>query len=261
MTLSTISITNRDLASIKNTPRLIPIALLLNYVVLGGVMLLLARWLIVDGDILRGFLVIIAMPPAISVVPFSHILGGNIVFSLLGTTGLYLVALGLTPVITMLLLGTDLLKPTELLLMLVQLIVIPLGISRMLLFKGLAQSIDKWRDTAINWCFFIIIYTMVGLNQQIFFEQPDVLLRVVIIAAVSTFAIGHATQYIARKLHTDHPTSISCMLMSTRKNTGLASLVSIAFLSERAAFPAAVYAIVEISSFIWWGLYFKKQVK
>ena len=96
MTLSTISITNRDIASIKNTPRLIPMALLLNYVVLGGIMLLMARWLIVDPDIRLGFLVIAAMPPGISVVPFSYMLGGNTVFALLGTTGLDLVALGLT---------------------------------------------------------------------------------------------------------------------------------------------------------------------
>ena len=259
MTLSTISITNRDLASIKNTSRLIPMALLLNYVVLGGVMLLMARWLIVDPDVWLGFLVIIAMPPAISVVPFSYILGGNTVFALLGTTGLYLAALGLTPVITMLLLGTELLNPVELLLMLVQLIVVPLGISRILLFKGLAQGIDKWRDTAINWCIFMVTFTIIGLNREVFFGQPDVLLKVAIIAAAVTFGIGHATNYIAGKLHIDRPTSISWVVMSTRKNTGLASLVAIAFLSERAALPAAVCAIFEVSSIIWWGFYFKRR--
>jgi len=261
MTLSTISITNHDLTSIKNTPRLIPMALLLNYVVLGGIMLLLARWLIVDSDVWLGFLIIIAMPPAISVVPFSYILGGNTVFALLGTTGLYLVALGLTPVMMMLLLGADFLNPVEVLLILVQLIVIPLAISRILLFKGLAQSIDRWRDTAINWCVFIVTFTIIGLNREIFFGQPDVLLRVVIIAAAATFGIGHATHYIARKLHIDDPTSVSWMIMSTRKNTGLASVVAIAFLSERAAFPAAVCAIFEVSSIMWWGYYFKRAVK
>ncbi len=259
MTLSTISITNRDIASIKNTPRLIPMALLLNYVVLGGVMLLMARWLIVDPDIRLGFLVIAAMPPAISVVPFSHILGGNTVFALLGTTGLYLAALGLTPVIMLLLLGTDFLRPIELLVMLVQLIVIPLGISRILLFKGLAQSVDKWRDTAISWCIFIVTFTIIGLNREVFFGQLDVLLKVVIIAAAVTFGIGHATHCIARKLHTNDPTSISWMVMSTRKNTGLASVVAIAFLNERAAFPAAICAIFEVSSIIWWGFYFKRR--
>ncbi len=259
MTLSTIGITNRDLASIKSTHRLIPISLLLNYVVLGGIILLMARGLIDDSDVLLGLLVITAMPPAISVVPFSYILGGNMVFALIGTTGLYLAALGLTPLIMMLLLGADFLNPIELLLLLVQLIVIPLAISRILLFKGLAQSIDKWRDTAVNWCVFIVNFTIIGLNRQMLFGQLDILLKVVIIAAAVTFGIGHATNYIARKLHIDWSTRISWMVMSTRKNSCLASVVAIAFLSERAAFPAAIFAIFEVLSIMWWGFYFKRR--
>jgi len=243
MTLSTISITNRDLASIKSTPRLIPVSLLLNYVVLGGIVLLMTRGLIDDSDVWLGLLVITAMPPAISVVPFSYMLGGNMVFALIGTTGLYLAALGLTPAIMMLLLGADFLNPVELMLILVQLIVIPLVISRILLSKGLAQNIDRWRDTAVNWCVFIVNFTIIGLNRQILFDQPDVLLKVAIIAAAVTFGIGHATNYIAGKLHIDWPTRISWMVMSTRKNSGLASVIAIAFLSERAAFPAAIFVL------------------
>ncbi|GAI29806.1 unnamed protein product, partial [marine sediment metagenome] len=220
MTLSTIGITNRDLASIKSTPRLIPVSLLLNYVVLGGIVLLMTRGLINDSDVWLGLLVITAMPPAISVVPFSYMLGGNMVFALIGTTGLYLAALGLTPAIMMLLLGADFLRPVELMLILVQLIVIPLVISRILLSKGLAQSIERWRDTAVNWCVFIVNFTIIGLNRQILFDQPDVLLKVVIIAAAVTFGIGHAINYIAGKLHIDWPTRISWMVMSTRKNSG-----------------------------------------
>jgi len=151
MTLSTVSITNRDLASIKSTPRPILISLLLNYVIMGGIMLLMARWLINDSEIWAGFVTLAAMPPAISVTPFSYMLGGDTVFSLMGTTGLYLAALGLTPGIMMLLLGADFVNPARLLLILAQLIVIPLGVSRLLLYTGLAQSVIKWRDTAINW--------------------------------------------------------------------------------------------------------------
>ena len=180
-------------------------------------------------------------------------------FALIGTTGLYLAALGLTPVIMMLLLGADFLNPVELMLILVQLIVIPLVISRILLSKGLAQSIDRWRDTAVDWCIFIVNFTIIGLNRQILFDQPDVLLKVAIIAAVVTFGIGHATNYIAGKLHIDWPTRISWMVMSTRKNSGLASVIAIAFLSERAAFPAAIFAIFEVSSIMWWGFYLKRR--
>ena len=261
MTLSTVSITNRDLASIKSTPRPILISLLLNYVIMGGIMLLMARWLINDSEIWAGFVTLAAMPPAISVTPFSYMLGGDTVFSLMGTTGLYLAALGLTPGIMMLLLGADFVNPARLLLILAQLIVIPLGVSRLLLYTGLAQSVIKWRDTAINWIFFITIYIIIGLNRQVFWEQPDILLKVVIISFVISFAVGHAIDFIARKLHIDRPSSTSWILMGTRKNTGLASVIALAFLGERATIPIAASAMFSLLYFVWLGFYLKKEVK
>lgn len=224
-------------------------------------MLLMARWLIDDQEIWVGFVTLAAMPPAIGVMPFSYILGGNMVFSLIGTTGLYLAALGLTPGIMILLLGTDFINPVRLLLILAQLIVIPLGVSRVILFTGLDKSIAKWQDTAVKWCFFITIYIIVGLNHQVFFEQPDLLLRVVIIAITVTFVSGHAIYFIASKLGMDHPTRISWMAMGTKKNAGLASGIVIALIAERAAFPAGVLAIFEVLTLLWWGIYFRKRVK
>lgn len=261
MTLSTVSITNRDLASIKSTPRPILISLLLNYVIMGGIMLLMARWLINDSEIWAGFVTLAAMPPAISVTPYSYMLGGDTVSSLMGTTGLYLAALGLTPGIMMLWLGANFINPARLLIILAQLIVIPLGVSRLLLYTGLAQNVIKWRDTAINWIFFITIYIIIGLNRQVFWEQPDVLLQVIIIAATYTFGLGHVIDFITRKLHIDRPSSISWILMGTRKNTGLASVVALAFLSERATIPVAASAMFSLLYFVWLGFYLKKEVK
>jgi len=261
MTLTTIDITNHDLASIKSTPRPILISLLLNYVVMGGIMLLLARWLISDGELWAGFVTLAAIPTAGGATAFSYILGGNTVFSLIGTTGVYLAALGLTPGMMVLLLGANFFSPLRLLLTLVQLIVIPLAISRVFLFTGLAKSILKWRDTAVNWCFFITIYIIIGLNREVFFGQPDVLLNVAIIAVAVTFGLGHAISFIARKLHIDQSTSISLMVMGTKKNTALASAVAITFLSERTVIPAAVLTMFSVSATVWWAFYFKKQIK
>jgi len=261
MTLSTLSITNRDLASIKSTPRPILISLLLNYVIMGGIMLLMASWLINDHEVWTGFVTLAAMPPAIAVTPFSYILGGETVFSIIGTTGLYLIALGLTPSIMMLLLGAEFINPIRLLLTLVQLIVVPLFVSRILLFKGLAPSTAKWRDTAVNWCFFIVVYIVIGINRQVFFEQLDVLFIVVIIITTATFGLGHVINFIARRQHINQPTSISWMVMGTKKNAGLASAVAIAFLGSRAAFPAAILTIFDILTVLWWGFYFKKEAK
>lgn len=261
MTLSTISITNRDLASIKSNPRPLLISLLLSYAILGGIMLLMARWLINDSELWAGFVTLAAIPPAISATVISYILGGDTVFPLIGTTGSYLVALGLTPAIMILLLGSSYLSPARLLLILAQLIVIPLIVSRVFLSTGLAENIAKWRDTALNWVFAIAIYIIIGVNRQVFFQQLDILLIVAIIAATTTFGLGYAIEFITRRLQLDQPTRISWITMGTKKNTGLASAIALTFLSPRAAFPAAIVTVFDILTIVWWGLYFKKQAK
>jgi len=164
-------------------------------------MLLLARWLITDPQIWAGFVTLAAMPPAIAVVPFSYMLGGNMVFSLIGTTGLYLAALGITPAMMLLLLGADYVNPLRLLTVLAQLIVVPLAVSRLLLSKGLAKRIAGWRDTAVTWSYFIVIFTIIGVNRQVFLTHHDILFEVVIISVIVTFGLAYIVDLAASRMH------------------------------------------------------------
>ena len=82
MTLSATSVTSRDFASFKTMPRAVFSSLLLNYVVLGGIILLMAWLLIDDEELWTGFVVLAVAPPAVAVAPFSYILGGNTFFHL-----------------------------------------------------------------------------------------------------------------------------------------------------------------------------------
>ncbi len=259
MTLSTISITNHDLASIIRKPRILLISLLLNYAILSGVTLLMARWVQNDRELWAGLVTIAAMPPPTSAIPFTYMLGGDTVFSLMGAAGLYLIAIALAPSMMILFLGVDLVNPVKLLLTLVYLIIIPLAVSRLLLFKGLREAITKWQDTAVTWCYFTTIYIIVGLNRQFFFEQPNVLFKVVVIAVIVTFAIGQIIYFTSRKLHTDWSRSITFSVMGTRKNTGLASAIALEFLGQRASFPAAIHTIVQMIYLVWQGFYLKKR--
>ncbi|MFC2024503.1 bile acid:sodium symporter family protein [Chloroflexota bacterium] len=258
MTLSTLGITNENLVSIRKSPRTVLISLLLNYAVMSTVLLLMSWRLIDDSELWKGFVTMASVPPAISVTPITYALGGNTLISLIGTTGLYLIALGLTPGIMIIFLGTDLISPLMVLLTLTQLIIVPLLISRLLRFKGLDKHIDKWRDTAVNWCFFVVIFTVIGLNRQAFFEQPSTLFQVIVIAITVTFGLGHVVGFIATKLNVDRETNISYMLMSSRKNSGLASAVALSFFSRRAAFPAAIVNLIGLLCTVWWSYYFKK---
>lgn len=200
MTLSATNITSRDFTSFKTMPGQIFASLILNYVVMGGTILLMGWWLIDDRELWTGLVVSATVPPAVAVLPFSYILGGNILFSLIGMTGAYLAALIIMPVVMTLFLGVNFLNPLDVLLILGELIVIPVVISRLLLFTGLARRINPWRGTIVNWGFFVVLFTIIGLNQPAFFSQFDVILKISLIAIVVSFGLGYAIELVARKI-------------------------------------------------------------
>lgn len=258
MTLSATNITSRDFTTIRAIPGTILISLLLNYVVMGGVTLLMAWWLVDDPEIWAGFVIIAAAPPAVAVVPFSYILGGNILFSLVGMTGAYLAALGIMPLAAVLFFDVKFFNPIDLLLILGQLVILPIIISRLLLFTGWARRINQWRGIITNWSFFVVLFTIVGLNRQAFFGEFNTLLKITIIAIVISFILGEVIELVAKAWRLNQETSISLILMGSMKNYGLASGIMLALFSERAAIPASICAVFGILRFIWLGFHFKK---
>ncbi len=258
MTLSATSISSRDFTTLKAMPRPIAVSLLLNYVVMGSVTLLLAWWLIDDPDLWAGFVIVAAVPPAVAVVPFTYILGGNTLFSLVGMAAAYLAALGIMPLAIVLFLGVDFFNPLDLLVILGQLVLLPIVISRILLFTGWAHWVNRWRGPITNWSFFVVLFTIVGLNRQAFFGEFAVLLKISVIAIVISFVLGEAIEWIARARHIDRETSISLILIGSMKNYGLASGILLALFSERAAIPASICAVFAILRFLWLGFHYRR---
>jgi len=259
MTLSMAGMTNRDFASIRTMPRRILAALFLNYVVTGGVLILLGRWLIHDDEILAGLIVLAAVPPAIASVPWSYVLGGDTLFSLIALMSSYLAAMILTPAIMMIFLGITSYNPIELLILLAQLIVLPIVISRVLLATRIAVHIGKWKNTVVNWSFFIVIFTVIGMNRQAFFTEPDILLRLSIIAVVASFGLSYIIEYGARALHVKQETAISLILVGTMKNFGLASGILLALFTGRSAIASSIMVIFFLLRTLWLGFHFKKK--
>jgi len=261
MTVSTASITSKELAAFKTMARPILISQLLNYFVLGGV-ILLAAWLMVDDkELWSGFVVLAAMPPAIAVTPYSYLLKGNTFFSLIGMVAAYLFALVITPAVMILFLGVGFLNPMELLLILLQIIIVPLIASRLLRLTKLIHSIDRWRGTFINWCFFVVVFTIIGLNRQVLFGEVDALLKISAVVIISTFVLGHVLQLVAKALHLSKQTVISWMLMGTLKNYGLASVIALTLFSEKASIPSAIGVVFSVLYVVWLGFYLRERVK
>jgi len=254
MTLATMGVSGSVFLSPRNliVPALWGIAL--NYGILGGVLLGMSRFLITEQALADGFVIMAAVPPAVAVIPFSIILNGNQTLALIGTLGCYLAALALTPLIASWFLGSAFGDPGKILTIMVELILIPLLLSRVLIWKGWVSRLEPWRGTITNWSFFLIVYTIIGLNRQLFFERPGAMVLPALISLASTFLLGWGIEKIARRWGADPQTVTTLVLLGTHKNTGLAAGLALALFSQKTAVPATITTIFMLVYMIWLSL-------
>jgi BASS family bile acid:Na+ symporter len=74
-----------------------------------------------------------AIPSAVAVLPFTYLLKGEMMVSLIGSASLYLLALIVVPLISFQFLEVGRIEPLKLISVLVQMILIPFIVSRVLL--------------------------------------------------------------------------------------------------------------------------------
>jgi len=223
----------------------------MNYLCLGGFLLGLNMLLIHDEAVWEGFVLLAAVPPAVAVVPFTLFLNGNNTFSLVGTLGAYLAALIITPLMGIGFLGSSFINPVKLLIIMVELILVPLILSRILVWIRLAPRLERIKGTVTNWSFFILTYTIVGLNRDVFLREPLFLMPIAFIAVGSTFLLGWGIEIAGRLCRVDSKTLTSLVLLGTLKNYGLAGGLALALFSERTAVPATVSTVFMIVYMIW----------
>jgi BASS family bile acid:Na+ symporter len=259
MTISILDISTRVFLDPRAIVVPIVAAVTLNFLALGGTIIGLSHLIIDDADIRNGFVIAAAVPPAVAVIPLTYLLGGNTRFSLIGNVGAYIAALAITPLVCLVFLGSNLVDPMRLLAVLAELIVVPIVVSRLLRRTPLAATVDRWRALAVTWGFFVVIYTIVGLNRDTFLEEPQTLLLASAIGFTATFVIAEVINRGAMLLGVGKADRISLMLLGARKNDGLAGGVALLFLGPRAALPAAVATAFNILHFIWLAWWVKRM--
>ena len=241
--------------SVFRSPRslVIPtlVGLVLNYGLHGGVILGLSSLLIREEALQAGFVMVAAAPPAVAVIPFTVILKGDGPFSLVATVGGYLGALILMPLITFGLLGSGYADHGKLVWVMVELILAPLAVSWLLRRTNLSEKLEPYKGVVTNWGFFLVTYTIVGLNRSVFLTQPLSILPVFLVALAAIFLLGWTIERIGRLFKIDPQKRISLVLLGTHKNTGLAAGLALSLLGERTALPATVSTVFMIVYVVW----------
>lgn len=235
------------LEGVKRSSKPLLYSLLLNYVFLTGLILLSAYLLVDDPAYLMGFVVMAAIPPAVAVVPFAYLLGGDFQAAAYAQLACYGASLLTAPALTLLFLGVQV-DVAALMELLFLVIILPLMLSR-----AAAKMKDRFfvHDRKIvNLCFFLITYSIIGLNQETLVSDTLSLAPVLLVLLLRTY--GAATViYFTHRNRVAVERNIVYTLFGSYKNGGMAAAVALTLLGSRAALPAGVSALFEMSMIVY----------
>ena len=250
MTLSTMGVGGELFRSPRAWLRPLLAGVAMNYVVLGGLILLLGGLLPLEEHLRTGFVVLASVPPAVGVIPFTGFLEGDVEFSLMATLGCYLVAFAATPLVLYAFLGFGGGLQLSLLTTMVEVIFLPLILSRALVRTGVASRMEAFRGPLTNWSFFLIVYTVVGLNREVFLSQPLSLAPAAAITVTTTLLLGYAVERAGGLLRIEPGKVTSLVLLGTSKNAGFAAGLALTLLGRQAAIPSAIQTVFMLSQVI-----------
>ena len=184
--LMTVSLTNVKLGDTgaKGLSRDALMMLLLNYGFLTAIILMLGSFF--SEKLWWGWVLMAAAPSAISIVPFTSILGGSTAKALVSTSANYLAALLLMPLISLAFIGSSV-SVSSLVTSLILLIVLPMVLSRILM----TRDIQKRAKTVVtNLSFFVLIFAVAGSNRNAFLDDPAMVIAVSAACLIRTFGTG-----------------------------------------------------------------------
>jgi BASS family bile acid:Na+ symporter len=240
--LMTLSLTNVRFAETRGREHRKDalLALALNYGLLTAV--ILACGSLFSEKLWWGWVLMAAAPSAISIVPFTTVLGGRTSKALFATAVNYLAALGLMPLMTLLLIGSAV-SVTSLITSLALLIALPMGLSRLVMRVKLEK---RTTTIAMNLSFAVLIFAVAGSNRDAFFGDPLMVAAISAVCLIRTFGTGLGTELVLRKAGVPREERVSSMLFASYKNLGLTATIAIALFDPMVAVPATICILFEV---------------
>ncbi|MBN1677646.1 MAG: bile acid:sodium symporter [Candidatus Thermoplasmatota archaeon] len=215
-------------------------ALIINYGFLTALILLIGAFF--EDEYWWGWVLMAAAPSAISVVPFTTILGGKTSKALFSTSVNYLAALVLMPVITLLLIGSAV-SSTSLVTSILLLIVLPMAASRAVMRLRLSRPLNT---SLTNICFAVLIFAVTGANRDAFVGEPMLVVAISAACVLRTFGTGLGTEWLTRRLRMPKEERITYVLFASYKNLGLTATLAIALFEPLVAVPATICIVFEV---------------
>jgi len=254
MTLSTIGVDGSLFQTPSRWLKPAGIGIFMNYVVLGGLIIILSRFLPLNDSFRTGYIILAAVPPAVGVIPFTSILDGDVEFTLIGCIVCYFAAFLVIPLMFSTFLGLSLDVQSGLFTTLTQVVLIPLILSRVLRYIKVVKYIEPVRGILTNWSFFLIIYTVIAVNREALTSDPLSLLPAIALTLTTSYLLGYIIERIGHMYGIDRKKITSLVLMSTSKNAGFGAGLALSLFGKQTAIPITVQTVVMLSYIIFLNL-------
>jgi BASS family bile acid:Na+ symporter len=220
------------------------------YIVSTGMILLLGTFFIGDHpEIWKGWVMLASVPCAVSVVTMSFFSKGNTMMCVLSLAVIYFVALAVTPLVTLTLIGESV-SVLKIFTYVVLFIVIPMAASVPLKKLNISRNA---RVISINAMLFLLVLLSLGQNRDFLFSEPGIIIFVAAACAVRIFVVSFAMMHILKKKNARRDNSMAYIPMAVWKNSGLAiTLCFILFGSAtEAVMPCVISLLVEL---LWFAI-------
>ncbi len=243
MTFSLMPIRLRDI-ELRREGRRIMLPFFMSFVWLSG--LAIALGMLFQPPVRYGFVAMAAVPPAVAVLPISRVIGGDVEFSLVSLSFLYLCSLALTPLIIFLCAG-EAISTWEIVRTVLLLILLPLLLSR-----GARRLPLSSRQVTMltNVCFFVLMFGIVGARRSFLFHEWPMVAVIAAAVAVRTFGSGILIKLAGKRAGVPRARLRPLMLFGSFKNEGLAILIALPLFSETAGVPLVIAILFEM---LWVG--------
>ncbi len=199
-------------------------------------------------DIWKGWVVLAAVPSAGSVVTMTFYFRGNLTACVMSTAVIYLIALVLTPLITLIFIG-EAVDPLEIFKYVLLFVAIPI----LLTFPIRKIGVNRITKLIIvNLMIFLLVVLSLGQNRDYVLSEPTMVLFVALACIVRIFGVGFIMMYLMRRMGTNREDGVVYLPMAVWKNSGLATTLCFILMADAsgAVIPCVISLIIEL---IWFA--------
>ncbi|MFQ5919385.1 MAG: hypothetical protein ACE5I4_04995 [Thermoplasmata archaeon] len=236
--LLTFSLADVPLRGFGRSLRAVPLAFALCFGLLPAFLLLAA--FLTSPLLWEGWAILIAVPPAVSIIPFAAILRGDVRAAVASNALIYVASLGMTPLLALLLLGVGV-DPVQLVVTVLVLILLPLALSRVV--RNLAPP-PRGVRLLRNLSFVPLTFFIGAANRQVLIDNPGLALEA-LLASVFVVAVAAGIVWFVFRTINDE-LRVTLVLFSGYKNAGLAATIALALLPPSAVLAPTMMILFQI---------------